>query len=75
MRTVPAGEFKQKCLALLDEVEQSGEPIVVTKRGRPVAQVVPAPGDREAAFGSMRGRAKILGDIVAPVVDLDALRD
>ena len=38
---MPAGRFKAECLALLDRVEQSGEPVVVTKRGRPVAEVVP----------------------------------
>jgi prevent-host-death family protein len=42
MRTIPAGQFKARCLALLDEVAESGEPIVVTKRGRPVARIEPA---------------------------------
>jgi prevent-host-death family protein len=41
MRTIPAGEFKATCLALLDEVAENGETIVVTKRGKPVARVVP----------------------------------
>jgi prevent-host-death family protein len=41
-RTIPASQFKAKCLALLDEVAATGESIVVTKRGKPVAQVVPA---------------------------------
>lgn len=40
-REIPAGKFKDGCLALLDEVAASGEPIIVTKRGRPVAKVVP----------------------------------
>lgn len=40
-REIPAGRFKDGCLALLDEVAASGEPIIVTKRGRPVAKVVP----------------------------------
>jgi prevent-host-death family protein len=40
-RQVPAGLFKAKCLALLDEVAATGQPLVVTKRGRPVAEVVP----------------------------------
>ncbi|HEX6031197.1 MAG TPA: type II toxin-antitoxin system prevent-host-death family antitoxin [Tepidiformaceae bacterium] len=40
-RTIPAGEFKAKCLALLDEVADSGEEIVVTKRGKPVARLAP----------------------------------
>ena len=40
-RTIPAGEFKAKCLKLLDEVQRTGEELIVTKRGRPVARVVP----------------------------------
>jgi prevent-host-death family protein len=40
-RTIPAGEFKAKCLALLDEVAEQRRPLIVTKRGRPVARVVP----------------------------------
>jgi prevent-host-death family protein len=41
-RTIPASEFKAKCLALLDEVAETKETLIVTKRGKPVAQVVPA---------------------------------
>ncbi len=40
-RTIPAGQFKAKCLALLDEVRDQQEEIIVTKRGKPVAKVVP----------------------------------
>jgi len=40
-RTIPAGEFKARCLKLLDEVQRTGEELIVTKRGRPVARVVP----------------------------------
>ncbi len=50
-KTIPAGEFKQGCLALLDEVAEGNLEIVVTKRGRPVARIVPVedPSEREAA--------------------------
>lgn len=41
MRTIPAGRFKAQCLRLLDEVAESGVPIVVTKRGKPVARIEP----------------------------------
>jgi len=41
MRTIPAGRFKAQCLALLDEVAEGGETIVVTKRGKPVARIMP----------------------------------
>lgn len=63
---IPAGEFKAKCLKLMDLVARSREPIVITKRGRPVAKLVPPdePGPRAPLFGYMAGTAKILGDIV-----------
>jgi prevent-host-death family protein len=41
MRTIPAGQFKARCLKLLDEVAETGETIVVTKRGKPVARLAP----------------------------------
>ncbi|HEY9721345.1 MAG TPA: type II toxin-antitoxin system Phd/YefM family antitoxin [Oscillatoriaceae cyanobacterium] len=62
---VPAAEFKAKCLQLMDEVEARHVPIVITKRGKPIARLVPY---EEAAspFGFMKGSVTILGDIVAP---------
>jgi prevent-host-death family protein len=70
MRTMPAGEFKQTCLRLLDEVGISGEPIVITKRGRPVAQLAPVKPERaEDWLGAMRDRGEIHGDLVAPATD------
>jgi prevent-host-death family protein len=67
MRTIPAGEFKQTCLRLLDEVGASGEPIVITKRDKPVAQLTPVkPGRSEDWRGTMRDRGEIRGDLVAP---------
>jgi prevent-host-death family protein len=64
--TVAAGEFKAKCLALLDRVAATGEPLVVTKRGRPVARVVAA---RAPNPPSLRGSVTVRGDLVAPVLD------
>lgn len=79
MRTIPAGEFKQICLRLLDEVGISGEPIVITKRGTPVAQLTPiARAERGDWAGAMRDRGSIHGDLVAPVSEpgeWEALRD
>lgn len=72
MRTIAAGEFKQRCLRLLDEVGASGESIVITKRGKPVAELTPVSSDRQGDWiGSMRGRGEIIGDIVAPAADPD----
>ncbi len=79
MKTIPAGEFKQTCLRLLDEVGVSGEPIVVTKRGRPVAQLVPVDASsRPDWLGSMRGQMEIIGDLVEPAAEpeeWEVLRD
>ncbi|HVN06462.1 MAG TPA: type II toxin-antitoxin system Phd/YefM family antitoxin [Bryobacteraceae bacterium] len=63
---IPAGEFKAKCLKLLDEVQQRRREIVITKRGKPVARVVPVAGSGNQVFGRMRGTIEILGDIVSP---------
>jgi prevent-host-death family protein len=69
---MPAGEFKQTCLRLLDEVGESGEPIVITKRGRAVAQLAPIKPERaEDWLGAMRDHGTIHGDLVAPASEPD----
>ncbi len=65
-RIVPAGKFKSECLAILDEVQESGESVVVTKRGKPVARVVPY-ADKKAE--SLRGSVTFHGDVVGPILD------
>ena len=65
-REIAAGEFKAKCLKLMDEVAASGEELVITKRGKPVARLVPAREERPSLVGCMKGSIKILGDIVEP---------
>ena len=62
--------FKARCLELMDTVERTGRSIVVTKRGRAVAVLAPVRERRSSAYGFMKGRMQILGDIVAPVEDL-----
>lgn len=64
--TVAAGDFKARCLKLLDRVAMTGQPIVVTKRGKAVAMVVPA---RDRAAGSLLGSVQVHGDIVGPILD------
>ncbi|HLH16035.1 MAG TPA: type II toxin-antitoxin system prevent-host-death family antitoxin [Bryobacteraceae bacterium] len=71
-RQIAAGEFKAKCLALLDEVQQSRSEIVITKRGRAVARLVPASEKTEAVFGRMKGTGEILGDIFSTGEEWDA---
>lgn len=72
--TIPAGEFKAKCLKLLDEVAAKRETLVITKRGRPVAQVMPVPA-KEKIVGSMKGSVLWMGDIISPIdVEWDAMK-
>jgi prevent-host-death family protein len=61
-RTVTAAEFARTCLALMDEVERTGASIVITKRGKPVARLVPAAEQRPQAFGCLRGAIMIVDE-------------
>jgi prevent-host-death family protein len=70
MRKMPAGEFKAQCLAVMNEVQQTGVPVLITKHGKPVAKLVPAPDHADDVFGYMAGKVKIVGDIVGPVTPL-----
>jgi prevent-host-death family protein len=63
-RSIAAGEFKAKCLQLLDRVATNGDAIVVTKRGRPVARVVPV---EPHARRSLRGSVRYKADIIEPI--------
>lgn len=67
MKHMPAGQFKAKCLAIMDRVSLSGEPLVITKHGKPVVKLVPLKKDSDDIFDYMAGRAKVVGDIVGPV--------
>jgi prevent-host-death family protein len=63
---VPAGEFKARCLQLMEQVRTTRRPIVITKRGKPVARLVPMEEEMPSIFGRMRGTVMIQGDIVEP---------
>jgi len=68
MRTMAAGEFKAKCLGLMDEVEATGRSVFITKRGKLVAQLAPiagAPFRKKSIFGRLRPMGVLHGDIVA----------
>ena len=79
MKEVAISEFKAKCLSLIDQVQKTKKPIRITRRGQPVAEVVPPSHVRSAQWiGSMQGKSKILGDIVSPASDesdWEVLRD
>jgi len=72
--TIPAGEFKSKCLKLLDEVAEKRETLVITKHGKPVAQIVPMPAKKNI-IGAMRGSVLWEGDIISPIdVEWEAMK-
>ena len=75
MQTIQISEFKAKCLSLVDEVANSGEILVVTKNGRPVAEVHPYSGGRMGSPFGLHPGLKVLGDVVSPLDpdDWDAL--
>ncbi len=80
MQEIPILKFKVKCLASLEQVRATGEPIRISRYGKPVAGVVPPTVvmDRDACIGSLKPSCKILGDIVSPANDEDeweVLRD
>jgi prevent-host-death family protein len=65
---IPAGEFKAKCLKLMDQVAKTREPIIITKRGKPVAKLVPVEEEaRKPLFGYMAGTIRFVGDIESPL--------
>jgi prevent-host-death family protein len=75
-KIIKASEFKAKCLALLDEVARTRQPVVITKRGKPIADVVPhKPASKRELFGVLKGRVEIVGDIISPIdVEWEALK-
>jgi prevent-host-death family protein len=65
-KTIPAGAFKARCLAIMDEVQSKRQAVVITKRGKPVAKLVPVEREKDDIFGFFKGKIKITGDIVSP---------
>jgi prevent-host-death family protein len=77
MKTMAAGEFKARCLQVMEQVNSTRTPVVITKRGKPIAKLVPADEFRSEVFDSLKGKIEILGDIISPLVppeDWEALK-
>ena len=68
MKAISAGEFKTHCLRIMEEVHRHRQAIIITKRGVPIAKLVPTDEPKHDVFGCMAGSADIIGDIEAPVV-------
>jgi len=69
MKTMAAGSFKAHCLAVMDEDQAKRETVVITKRGRPVARLVPAGQDVDEIYNFLRGKGAITGDVISPAIE------
>ena len=67
MKTLAAGEFKARCLTLMDDVSKTREPVVITKRGKPVAKLVPADRISADLIGRLEGVVTVTGDVESPI--------
>ena len=72
MKSMPAGEFKARCLAVMEDVSKTREPVLITKRGKPVAKLVPAERAEQDFIGRLEGKVRVLGDIESPIEPAEA---
>lgn len=70
MKILPAAKFKAQCLSLLDEVDPEG--ILVTKRGKPVAKLIPIERGGSALLGLLKGKIQVKGDLLSTGIRWDA---
>ena len=75
MKTIPAGKFKARCLAIMDEVQAKRQAVVITKRGKPVAKLVPVEQEKDDIFGFYKGKIKVTGDVVSPAISPEECGD
>jgi prevent-host-death family protein len=68
MKKMAAGSFKANCLAVMDEVQAKHETVVITKRGKPVAKLVPLNTETDEIYNFLAGKGTITGDIVPPAI-------
>ena len=72
---IQAGKFKARCLKLMDQVQRTKKKIIITKRNKPIAQLIPIEESEISLFGKMKGTVHIIGDIIAPIDEVwDASR-
>ena len=68
MKVMAAGKFKARCLAIMDEVNGKRTTVLLTKRGKAVAKLVPADRDPSDIYDFLKGKGKITGDVVSPAI-------
>jgi prevent-host-death family protein len=72
MRKIAAAKFKAQCLRVMDDVQATRETVVITKKGRPVAKLVPAEPPSQDFLGCLAGIIRICGDIESPVQEVES---
>jgi prevent-host-death family protein len=73
MKTISSRQFKACCMELINEVQATRQPVLITKKGQPVAKLVPvgSRGKPKKFLGALKGKMQIAGDILSPVVPWD----
>jgi len=71
MKQMLAALFKARCLAVMNKVQRTGEAVIITKRGKPFAKLVPAAPSTDEIFGYTAGRVKIVSDIIGPITPIE----
>ena len=72
IKTISASAFRTRCFAVLAAVTKKRESIVITKRGKPIAKLVPVNAETDSIFGFFSGRGSITGDVVSPALSREA---
>jgi prevent-host-death family protein len=67
MKTIAAAEFKARCLTLMEDVRSTKQPLLITKRGKPIAKLVPVNSGEDDFIGRLKGVFRVVGDIESPV--------
>jgi prevent-host-death family protein len=75
IQEIAISQFKARCLSLLQEVSKTKTPLRVTRRGKPIADVIPASSgeDERSWIGSLSGSVEIVGDVISPVIDIETI--
>ena len=68
MKKMPAGVFKARCLAIMDDVNATRETVVITKHGKPVAKLVPIDGGHDEIYNFLAGKGRVTGEVVSPAL-------
>jgi len=68
MKKIAAGDFRTNCFAIMDDVHAGRETVVITKRGKPVAKLVPVDEETDDIYNFLAGKGTISGDIVSPAL-------